>query len=249
MIKSTQDFESDISSLDKITYDIDKDVLEAILDQNSSDDDRFDEAFGSFNDEFLDTLKEKNNKDSRYTNIKHLESIIFDAKEQPFILEKEKNDVVKNFDTLITEPISTNSSFALSKEQQMDKINQYSKNLIPKFLELKRSLKKNEKKKHSVPFPISSGYRDFSNVTDEEVHLKYNNMVGRSQELFPAKLHKIIDLIERDGLSFIVSWCPHGRAFKIHNNTLFIKNVTSRYFHQTKITSFTRQLGGSCLKC
>ena len=100
-----------------------------------------------------------------------------------------------------------------------------------------------------MPFPTSSRYRDFSKVADEEVRIKFSSMVGRSQESFPIKLHKIIDQIERDGLSSILSWCAHGRAFKIHNNTLFVKDVMSRYFYQTKMSSFTRQLGMHCTFC
>ena len=91
--------------------------------------------------------------------------------------------------------------------------------------------------------PISSDYRDLSNMTDEQVRLEYKSMVGRTQDSFPVKLHKIIDIIERDGLSEIVSWTSHGRAFKVHNNDRFIKEIMSKYFYQTKMASFTRQLG------
>jgi len=237
-------FDFGISSLDEITHDIDDDIIEAILEETGVGDDKLDHAFDRFNDTFLDALKEKNNKDSRHSGVKRKESMIFDTKREYVIsVDKDHGSMNTSFDPLIVEPFSVKGSFALTKEQQIDKINQYSKNLLPTFLELKNSSKKKEKKEPPMPFPTSSRYRDFSNVADEEVRLNFNNMVGRTQETFPVKLHKIIDQIERDGLSSIISWCPHGRAFKIYNNTLFIKVVISRYFYQTKMSSFTRQLG------
>ena len=124
----------------------------------------------------------------------------------------------------------------------MENINEYSRSLLPTFLELKRT-KKKEIKEAPASFPQSSSYRDFSMVADEEVRLKFKSMVGRSQESFPVKLHKVIDRIERDGLSSIISWSSHGRAFKIHDSTLFVRDVMSRYFYQSKMSSFTRQLG------
>ena len=35
---------------------------------------------------------------------------------------------------------------------------------------------------------------------------------------------------------------PHGRAFKIHNEVLFVGTVLPVYFFQSKMSSFTRQL-------
>jgi hypothetical protein len=59
---------------------------------------------------------------------------------------------------------------------------------------------------------------------------------------FPSTLHLMLQNIEEEGLASIVSWEIHGRAFKIHKPREFEKKIIPRYFNQTKITSFHRQL-------
>jgi len=59
---------------------------------------------------------------------------------------------------------------------------------------------------------------------------------------FPRKLHYLLDQIERDGLAHVISWLPHGRAFAIHDNKEFVDHVMPKYFNQSKLTSFQRQL-------
>lgn len=87
-------------------------------------------------------------------------------------------------------------------------------------------------------------YRDLSNLADEEAakNCNHKSMRGRTQELFPVKLHLIIERSEEDDYSSIISWSPHGRSFKIHNEVLFVQKVLPKYFFQSKLSSFTRQL-------
>jgi hypothetical protein len=59
---------------------------------------------------------------------------------------------------------------------------------------------------------------------------------------FPLKLHEMLDQIEADGLAGVISWQPHGRAFLVHKPAEFVKTVMPKYFRQTKLTSFQRQL-------
>ena len=59
---------------------------------------------------------------------------------------------------------------------------------------------------------------------------------------FPVKLHDMLDQIERDGLSHVVSWQPHGRCFVVHKPKEFVNYVMPKYFKQTKMASFQRQL-------
>jgi len=56
------------------------------------------------------------------------------------------------------------------------------------------------------------------------------------------KLHAILDQVEEDGLSHVISWQPHGRCFVIHKPKEFTDHVMPKYFRQTKLTSFQRQL-------
>jgi hypothetical protein len=59
---------------------------------------------------------------------------------------------------------------------------------------------------------------------------------------FPLKLHEMLDQIEADGLAGVISWQPHGRAFLVHKPAEFVSTVMPKYFRQTKLTSFQRQL-------
>lgn len=90
---------------------------------------------------------------------------------------------------------------------------------------------------------LSSTYRDFSQILDDEV-LKYFRVDSQttSFERFPVKLHKIIERSEIDGYSDIISWLPHGRSFKIHKKDEFISKIMPKYFYLTKLSSFMRQL-------
>lgn len=56
---------------------------------------------------------------------------------------------------------------------------------------------------------------------------------------FPVKLHQLLESKEH---SEIISWQPHGRCFILRKPKDFLETVMPRYFRQSKITSFQRQL-------
>lgn len=56
------------------------------------------------------------------------------------------------------------------------------------------------------------------------------------------KLHVMLSSVEHDGNSHIVSWQAHGRCFVVHKPKEFVSTVMPKYFRQTKLTSFQRQL-------
>ena len=56
---------------------------------------------------------------------------------------------------------------------------------------------------------------------------------------FPKKLH---DLLTHNLHSDIISWASHGRCFVVHKPNEFVKKVMPKYFSQSKLTSFHRQL-------
>ena len=60
--------------------------------------------------------------------------------------------------------------------------------------------------------------------------------------LFPWKLNRLLNDAEREGNEDIVSWLPHGRAFKIHNPKEFERKLMKKYFRQSQFKSFTRQV-------
>jgi len=62
---------------------------------------------------------------------------------------------------------------------------------------------------------------------------------------FPVKLHDMLTEMDKDvtgNKGKIVSWMPHGRCLKVHKPQEFVKKILPKYFRQTKLTSFQRQL-------
>ena len=59
---------------------------------------------------------------------------------------------------------------------------------------------------------------------------------------FPWKLHDMLHECSNDQRMAVVSWLPHGKAFKVHKVSEFVRNILPRYFNQTKYKSFQRQL-------
>lgn len=69
-------------------------------------------------------------------------------------------------------------------------------------------------------------------------------LVDRSDSTlpFPFKLHHLLEEAEDCCTDHIISWLPSGEAFKIHDPEAFADTVMTKYFKQTKLKSFTRQL-------
>ena len=63
---------------------------------------------------------------------------------------------------------------------------------------------------------------------------------------FPEKVHHMLDDISKRGDESIVSWQPHGRAFRVHNKQRFVETVLPKFFGHSNYTSFTRQLNLYC---
>jgi len=83
------------------------------------------------------------------------------------------------------------------------------------------------------------------NVTEKESRKRTKSRSGFRggvKEPFPLILHKMLASVQESGLSNIISWSTHGRAFKVYKSEAFVNVVLHRFFKQTKITSFHRQL-------
>ena len=63
----------------------------------------------------------------------------------------------------------------------------------------------------------------------------------KSKETFPLKLFKMLEESDIDNHAHIISWLPHGQAFKIHDEKLFEQHVLNQHFG-SKFKSFKRQL-------
>ena len=65
------------------------------------------------------------------------------------------------------------------------------------------------------------------------------------KEKFPAKLHAVLELADARGSacsSDVITWLPHGRAFRILDGEGFMQTVVPMFFELTKMRSFYRQL-------
>ena len=59
---------------------------------------------------------------------------------------------------------------------------------------------------------------------------------------FPMVLHELLKKCERGSFGDIISWQPHGLAFKIRKRDEFIDIILPRFFKHKQIKSFMRQL-------
>jgi hypothetical protein len=91
---------------------------------------------------------------------------------------------------------------------------------------------------------VEHHYQDHANDLDEDISSDdaCNRRRGGVAVSFPLKLHTVLDQVEVDGFAHVISWQPHGRCFVIHKPREFTDVVMPRYFRQTKLTSFQRQL-------
>lgn len=89
----------------------------------------------------------------------------------------------------------------------------------------------------------SSPYIDASAMADPpEFELARRRTRGGVTEPFPEKLHRMLLEIEKDGNGHIISFFPHGRAFGIHDCDKFEEKIMPKYFKQSRLSSFQRQL-------
>jgi HSF-type DNA-binding len=45
------------------------------------------------------------------------------------------------------------------------------------------------------------------------------------EDLFPAKLHYVLEQVERDSLYDVISWQPHGKAFLVKDRERFVREL------------------------
>lgn len=58
----------------------------------------------------------------------------------------------------------------------------------------------------------------------------------------PEDLRRMLEDAEQEGNTTIVSWLPHGRAFKVHDKAAFAAYILPRYFKASKFTYFSDAL-------
>jgi len=69
-----------------------------------------------------------------------------------------------------------------------------------------------------------------------------NQKDGRRGAQFPWKLHDLLEQVEKDGMSHIISWLPGGKAFKVHKKEEFCYKIMPHYFSSNKYKTWQRSL-------
>ena len=86
-------------------------------------------------------------------------------------------------------------------------------------------------------------YFDASSLEDPDPVILANRRArGGVTEPFPERLHRMLCEVEATGDDVAVSFFPHGRAFAVHNSARFVTEVLPKYFRQSRLSSFQRQL-------
>ena len=89
----------------------------------------------------------------------------------------------------------------------------------------------------------SSPYIDASHLSDPDPSdLARRRTRGGVTEPFPEKLHRMLLEVEESGDSNIISFFSHGRAFGVHDPERFVHKIMPKYFKQSRMSSFQRQL-------
>lgn len=87
----------------------------------------------------------------------------------------------------------------------------------------------------SVPFPGNRRMID----PDEELKAAGNRGLI---EPFPEKLHRLLTETEKAGQDDIIAFTNDGKAFEIRKPARFFKEIVPKYFKQSRLSSFKRQL-------
>ena len=90
----------------------------------------------------------------------------------------------------------------------------------------------------SPSFPSSGGGTD---QESSDGGRNNNNNNNNKEPPFVAKLHSILS---NSAFDDIVSWLPHGRAWRVHQRGAFEEQVIPLYFRHGKYSSFMRQVNG-----
>lgn len=87
-------------------------------------------------------------------------------------------------------------------------------------------------------------YHDFASIPDSVGYVR--KKTGGVTQPFPEKLHELLEKEStpdfHENVQAIVGWLPHGRAFLVRKPKEFTRDIMPKYFRQTKLTSFQRQL-------
>lgn len=81
-----------------------------------------------------------------------------------------------------------------------------------------------------------------SSVPETQITTMDRNQAVANHMSFPLKLQTMLDNLEAEDNTDIISWLAHGRGFLVHHPEAFVEELMTTYFRQTKYSSFQRQL-------
>ena len=120
------------------------------------------------------------------------------------------------------------------------------------------SVTKAEGTSFSSSASASSSDFNYSNSISDDINSDPSIAKGGVSTPFPWKLHIMLEAIDKEGDTSIVSWLSHGKAFIVHKPKDFVSEIMPKFFQQSKYASFQRQLNlygfqrlltGTCLCC
>ena len=65
---------------------------------------------------------------------------------------------------------------------------------------------------------------------------------GSAVDSFPFKVYRLLAYAEKAGKTHIISFCPNGKTFKIHEPRDFENEIMPLFFNTNRVASFQRQL-------
>ena len=104
-----------------------------------------------------------------------------------------------------------------------------------------------------IIFPLSShrsslGYLGpiwtmhlFSQILENSKPVTMQNS-SLKRPTFPCQLYELLADSEEKGFATVVTWLPDGKGFIIREPQEFCETVIKKYFNQSKLSSFTRQV-------
>lgn len=175
--------------------------------------------------------------------------------QEKFEMKQDDNQIPGQFDTLKqshhspivtppSAPLPNPSSFVSATTSPYDKVSDHKKNAA--FVPSKSQMKKLSNTDLTSTIKINKRtphiYFDYSAVPDTLGFVR--KKTGGVSKPFPEKLHEMltIESLPHTDSTAIVSWLPHGRAFIVRTPKQFTSVIMPKYFRQTKLTSFQRQL-------
>lgn len=88
----------------------------------------------------------------------------------------------------------------------------------------------------------ATGYRDWCVANVAPPNIVKHSWRFQNDESFPMKVHRMLEELDYWGVD-CCSWQPHGRAFRVRDKERFVLGgILRKYFLQSKLTSFQRQL-------